>query len=140
MWTTHEPICRLSSSPLTSVDVNAARIGYEAAALLDRMIAGEKRPRQVIELPPRGVVARPSTDLLAVDDLHVAAALRFIREHVCDPINVEQVLSQIPISRSTLERRFQATAEPNLEGGDPPGATGSGEAVVERLGPAADGR
>ena len=102
-----EPICRLSSPPLTSVDVNAARIGYEAAALLDRMIAGEKRPRQVIELPPRGVVARASTDLLAVDDLHVGAALRFIREHACDPINVEQVLSQIPISRSTLERRFK---------------------------------
>ena len=62
---------------------------------------------------PLGVVTRRSTDVLAVADRQVAAALRFIREHASDGINVEDVLDHLagaeqslPLSRSTLDRRF----------------------------------
>ena len=33
-------VCDAATPPLSSVDVNCGRIGYEAAALLDRMMAG----------------------------------------------------------------------------------------------------
>jgi LacI family transcriptional regulator len=101
-----EVLCELADPPLSSVDNDTVRIGHEAAALLARMIGGSPPPfdRKVIE--PLGVVTRRSTDILAVDDKAVAAALRFIHEHACDGIGVGDIVKQLPISRSTLERRF----------------------------------
>ena len=58
-------------------------------------------------LPPRGVVARKSTDALAVDDRSVAQALRYIREHGCEAIEVDDVVRAVPLSRSVLQRRFR---------------------------------
>jgi len=100
-------LCDLSNPPLTSIDVNSRQIGYEAASLLDRLMAGERAPDKTIEFPPRSIIARGSTDVLAFDDRLVAMALQFVREHACDPITVEQVIRRLDVSRSTLERRFK---------------------------------
>jgi LacI family transcriptional regulator len=43
-----------------------------------------------------------------VADAKVAAAVRFIREHVGDGIDVGDVLRAVPMSRTLLERKFQA--------------------------------
>jgi LacI family transcriptional regulator len=101
-----EVVCELADPPLSSVENDTVRIGHEAAALLTRMIDGNAppQPRQVIE--PLGVVIRRSTDVLAVDDKAVAAALRFIHDHACDGIGVPDIVKHLPVSRSTLERRF----------------------------------
>lgn len=103
-----EHLCGLSRPPLTSIDPNAERIGYEAAALLDRMMAGEPAPKQPTYITPRRVVTRESTDVVAIDDAELALALRYIRDHACDGIGVEDVLNVVPVSRSVLERRFRA--------------------------------
>ena len=58
-------------------------------------------------LPPKGVHARVSTDSLAVDDANVAQSLRFIREHACEGIEVDDVVETVPISRSVLQRLFR---------------------------------
>jgi LacI family transcriptional regulator len=52
------------------------------------------------------VVTRRSTEVLAIDDRHIASAVRFIREHSCEGIDVSDVLRAVPLSRSALERRF----------------------------------
>lgn len=103
-----EHLCGLSNPPLSSVDVNPERIGYEAAALLDRLMAGAKPPKGIVEFPPRGLVVRQSSDVVGIDDHYLAAALRFIRAHVGDSITVAQIADALDISRSTLERRFLA--------------------------------
>ena len=59
-------------------------------------------------IPPLGVVMRQSTDVLAISDADVAAAVRFIRERACDGIAVDDVVRQVGLSRSTLKRRFAA--------------------------------
>jgi LacI family transcriptional regulator len=51
-------------------------------------------------------MTRQSTDVLAVGDRDVAAAIRYIREHACEGISVNDVLAAVPLSRSVLERRF----------------------------------
>ena len=101
-------ICDATSPPLSSVDVNCARIGYEAAALLDRMMGGEKPPRKPILVPPERVAARRSTDVLAIEDADVAHAVRFIREFACREIDVAQVCKEVGVSRRVLERRFHS--------------------------------
>jgi len=101
-----EVLCELSDPPLTSVEPDTQRIGYEAAALLDRMMRGQAPPAAKVFVEPGNVVTRQSTDVLAVADREVASAVRFIRQHATAEISVEDVLDQVPLSRSTLERRF----------------------------------
>ena len=101
-----EVLCDLAEPPLSSVAQDLHRIGYEAAALLDRLMAGEKPPEHPACFPPLGVVTRQSTDLVAIADPKIAAAVRYIREHACDGIGIEDVARRASLSRRALERRF----------------------------------
>jgi LacI family transcriptional regulator len=100
-------LCSLCRPPLSSVVPNPERIGYEAASLLDCLIAGAKPPRRELLVEPLGVTARQSTEVLALDDPNLSAALRYIREHACEGIMVPEVLKQVPLSRTALERQFR---------------------------------
>lgn len=103
-----EFLCDLTDPPLSSVAPDSVRTGYEAAALLDRLMAGkEKRQGQAIFVEPLGVISRRSTDVLALGDVEIASAVRFIREHACEGIAVKELLSAIPLSRRVLEDRFR---------------------------------
>jgi len=133
-------LCQLSTPRLSSVDLSVERMGYESAALLDKLMTARRESprrgmkwvmRQVaadypavgavrppderippsieILVEPLGVVARQSTDILAMDDPDVASAARYIREKACSGIAVKDLLSAIPLSRRVLERRFRAT-------------------------------
>jgi LacI family transcriptional regulator len=100
-------LCDLASPPLSSVIPNTHRTGYEAAALLDRLMAGKRVAALPHLIAPLGVAPRQSTDVLAVDDREIAHAVQFIREHACAGINVTDVLRAVPLSRRVLEQRFQ---------------------------------
>ena len=102
-----EPICRIAWPALTSVIINDRLRGYQAAAVLDSMMSGSSAPKKPILIEPVGVARRASTDILAIDDEAIARALGFIRDHACDAINVPDVVRQVPLSRSVLERRFR---------------------------------
>ena len=102
-----EYLCHLSIPPLTSVDVNAEQIGYEAAALLDRMMQGRKPPTKPQQLAPRGVVVRLSTDVVASSDVEVNRAIRFIREHPIAGLKVGDVLAHMRMSRASLQQRMK---------------------------------
>lgn len=103
-------LCELARPALSSVALPAERIGFEAAKLLQNWITrgGRQPPRRPILLPPLGVAVRPSSDVLAIDDEDVAAAVRFIRSHTHQPIQVRDVLGAVPVSRRSLERRFRS--------------------------------
>ena len=75
--------------------------------MLDTLIRGGKPESLDIRIEPVGVVERHSTDILAIDDKNVAAALSFIRENACRGITVEQVLKHAFASRSQLEKKFR---------------------------------
>jgi LacI family transcriptional regulator len=105
-----ELICAVSNPPLSSVIINDPQRGYEAASLLDKLMSGKRVPREPVWIEPAGVVGRASTDILAIADELVASALQFIRNHACDGIGVDEVVDQVPLSRSMLERRFRKHA------------------------------
>jgi AraC-like DNA-binding protein len=111
-----EFVCELSDPPLSSVAQAARRVGYEAARLLDRLMqpkrfaaekttAGPVPSRTVI--PPVGVVARRSTDTLAVEDPVVAAAIRTIRERAVMGLGIAELVAESKLSRWQLEDRFR---------------------------------
>lgn len=100
-------VCSLATPPLSSIDVNPRRVGYAAAKLLDRMMSGGRRPRTGLFFDQCKVVTRQSSDVLAVDDAELKTAVRYIRDHACSGVLVEDVLAQTCLSRSGLERRFK---------------------------------
>ncbi len=99
-------ICSVCSPPLSSVIINDHQRGYEAAALLDRMMAGEAPPKEPILIEPSGIACRASTDILAIQDEAVVTVLRYIRQNACLGINVGDASKKVPVSRRVLERRF----------------------------------
>jgi len=102
-----ELLCDLSVPPLSSVAPDTDSTGYMAAQLLDRMMDGEKIPPTAHLLKPLGVVPRLSTDTLAITDPEMAQAVRFIRTHACQGINVADVLNHLSMSRRVFENEFK---------------------------------
>ena len=99
-------ICELTAPPLSSVLPDAIRVGYLAAELLDELIGGETVSNLRRLVPAKNVIARQSTDMLAIEDADVASALRFIRDNAGNGISVDEVAAAVMLSRSTLDRRF----------------------------------
>jgi LacI family transcriptional regulator len=103
-----EMVCDLSNPRLSSIALNLERSGYEAAELLDKLMAGNKKmANQKIIAQPTHVVTRQSTNILAIEDSDVAQAVRFIRQHSKEMLQVDDVAKTVGISRRGLERRFR---------------------------------
>jgi len=100
-------ICEACPVPLSSISRSAEEVGRRAAELLDRLMAGQAPPTEDVLVPPDGVVQRASTDVLAVEDPHVAQAAHYVREHVEEVFGIERLLSVVPLSRQWLTRRFK---------------------------------
>jgi LacI family transcriptional regulator len=99
--------CTSSFIPLSGIRVPAEQTGLNAAALLDRLMQGQKLPRNKILLEPLGIITRQSTDTIAIDDPALAKALCFIRENGDRNIRVTDVVRSAGISRRILEVKFK---------------------------------
>jgi LacI family transcriptional regulator len=102
-----EAICECTDPPLTSIEQGCRRAGYEAAALLDQWMAGQKCPGGKHLFDPVGIIDRRSTETVATTDPDVTMALRFIRQHAAESIGLADVLAATESSHSTLRRRFK---------------------------------
>ena len=110
-------VCENQSVPLSSIDQNLERGGYEAAALLDRLMAVKKRrdrgsgigdrANRTILIPPAGVVTRRSTDVVAVADPTIRNTLLFISAHLGDPIGAPQIADALGCRRAELDLLFR---------------------------------
>ncbi|WP_425400272.1 DNA-binding transcriptional regulator [Aeoliella sp.] len=101
--------CELGIPPLSSIEQGGSQLGYRAAEMLDRMMRGQKvESARSVRIEPVGVVQRQSTDVLALDDPVVVAALRDIRDRACQGITVRDVVRKLSMSRVAIENRFKA--------------------------------
>lgn len=97
--------CDLCDPPLSSVLIPAEGIGVAAADLVRQLIEGAAAPADPVLRPPLGIEVRRSSDVLAIEDRDVVAAIRFIRENAHRPIQVKDILDRIAVGRRSLERR-----------------------------------
>ncbi|MFU8780944.1 MAG: substrate-binding domain-containing protein [Kiritimatiellia bacterium] len=98
--------CERAPVELSSIMLNEALRAHKAMHLLRDMMAGKAYATAPIMVPPEGIEQRRSTDILAVGDLVVAKALRFIWEHMRENIGVQNVADAVGLSARQLERRF----------------------------------
>lgn len=101
-------ICENQSVPISSIEHDQGRTGYEGAELLDRLMNGEKPPTTPILIPPRGITVRQSTDFIAAASPIVRKALEFIKANISRPIGLDQVSTEIGTSRANLARLFDS--------------------------------
>lgn len=99
--------CLVTPVPLSAVEFGDDLLGLEAVRLLESLAAGGPEPKTLRMIPPKGVVLNRSTDILAVDDAKVARALRFMWDHLSQPLTVLDVAAELAVSRRTLERAFR---------------------------------
>ncbi len=101
-------VCENQSVPITSVEHDQGRTGYEGAELLDSLMNGAKPPSAPILIPPRGITVRESTDFIAAKSPIVRKALEYIRTNLDQSFGLTQVADAIGKPRSTLNRIFTA--------------------------------
>jgi LacI family transcriptional regulator len=99
--------CLPAPVPLSSIDTNREVLGYTSAKLLDQLMNRQPTPVRCVDVKPLGVIERESTDILAVDDLAVATAIRFIFMNYRKPIGVSDVAEQSGVSLRRLQVRFK---------------------------------
>ncbi len=110
-------ICEICTPPLSSVQPNHEQVGYLAAELLHKLMQERRGSRmspdadspteKCIYVPACGIHTRLSTDKVAVEEAPVAQAVRFIRDHACEGISAADVVANVPMSRSVLQRHFR---------------------------------
>ena len=66
----------------------------------------DAKRRTTRTVAPIGIAARQSTDVMEIDDTAVVTRLKIIRERACNGF-VADILAEVPIARSSLERRFR---------------------------------
>jgi LacI family transcriptional regulator len=105
-------------TPISSVDTNLELVGYRGAALLDQLMHQKKPARtpEPLRIAPAGLIARKSSDLLAIGHPGVARALRFLLDHCHEAIGVDDLAKAAAMSRRGLHQAFLH------EIGRPPGA------------------
>lgn len=102
-------VCELSDPPLSSVAMNPIEGGYEATKLLMDMINGKKVKQKQVVILPTHITIRRSTDILAIDDKEVINAITYIKDNAKKPLQVEDVVKHVALSRRSLEVKFRNT-------------------------------
>ena len=84
-------ICENQSVPLSSIDQNLERGGYEAASLLHRLMEGGR-----------------STDMIAVTDPLVRQGLKYIETNLATSFGAVQIATALGITQNVLHKHFAA--------------------------------
>ncbi len=100
-----------SAVALSSFELNRREIGFRASQRLLVLLKTPGLPPATDRVPPVKIVARGSTDKLAVNDPVVAAALDYIADHVGNVIYVDEIAREVGVSRRSLETRFRAALD-----------------------------
>jgi len=101
-------LCQSCLPTISSLDIDEEGRVHNACDWLEKLMNGETMPTEPIMIAPKGVVERESTNILATSDRIVAAALRYIWDHLQTDLSVDTIADAVGLSPSQLQRRFRA--------------------------------
>jgi LacI family transcriptional regulator len=93
-------------TPISSVDTNLELLGYRGAALLAGLMQGQPAPAEPVRVPVAGLIARKSSELVAVNHPGVARGIKFLLEHFHEPIGVDDLARAAAMSRRGFHQAF----------------------------------
>ena len=104
------PICENQPVPISSIRHDHETVGYEGAALLNRLMSATKKPRKAAPLKliaPKGVAVRRSTDVLATGDPFVRQAIDLINLNISQNLTQRKLSEELKITEADLNARFR---------------------------------
>jgi LacI family transcriptional regulator len=107
--------CELMAPSLSSVMIPWQEVGRSAAKLVGRALSGRSIRFERLVTSPIGVVARRSSDVLAIADPLVANAVRWIRTNADRRMAVPTVARAVGCGRQRLERRFRRVLDRTVQ-------------------------
>ena len=99
-------ICELAEPPLSSIALNPMQSGYMATKMLIDLIDNKVVENKEIIVRPIGVRTRQSSDIMAIKDTQIVNTIDYIKKNCTKPIQVEDIVQAVSVSRRTLERKF----------------------------------
>ena len=102
-----EVLCTMTDPQLSSIDVDLESGGFALAAMAERMVKEPDYKGEDIVLHPIGLVTRKSSSITVTSDKAIQDAIKFIAENAEKRLQVTDVLQHVPMSRRSLEQRFQ---------------------------------
>ena len=106
----NDPIyCMFSTPRLSSIDPDAAAIGRVAAETLSKMMEDEDAARNppASVVPPKGIIARESTNTYPNAPRWFTDAVSFIHDNATRGISASDVFRHVGFSRTLVERAFR---------------------------------
>lgn len=97
----------VSPISISSVDCNYWGLGYAAASLIGRMVAGETLSPQTIHVPPRRVIARDSTATYVGGHPGLNLVLQHLRQNFRRPLTVESLAQVAGLSVRGLQTAYR---------------------------------
>ncbi len=97
-----ELACECSAVPLSSFRIDFEKIGYNAAAMLDEILAGAPPPSRHLVIRHSGIEERQSTHTLAAQNPAGQKALHFMLDNFVSPISLQQVCEAGGLTRRQL--------------------------------------
>ena len=113
-----DPIyCTFSTPRLSSIDPDATEIGRVAALTLAKMMedAYQADSPPQLTIPPKGIVARESTNTYPNAPRWFADAISFIRDNAAKGISASDVFHHVGFSRTLVEDVFRKSGSASVQ-------------------------
>ncbi len=96
------------SPPISSIQTDYYKVGYEAARLTEELIAGRRRREyRPVLIPPVRVVERLSTGLAHLHNPKLERALIYLKEHAFEPLTIPETARAGGMSVRLLQKLFR---------------------------------
>lgn len=105
-------LCNISFPSLSSIHLNFEKQGRELGQTLFQMCETGKIWPARIKVEPMEIIERNSTLKHNIQDKYIKRIVEFIDENYTTPFTLEDVLSDIPLSRRAVELRFKKEMAP----------------------------
>ena len=102
-----ELICNISDPPISSIELEVEMGGYMLGKLLHQRINKEETDTFNIVINPTRIETRLSTDKYDINDPSVRWMVKYIETHFKEELNIEKLISQVPLSRRNFELKFR---------------------------------
>ncbi len=102
-----ELICNLSDPPISSIELDVEKGGYETGRLINRYIKrGKKDPFNIVIKPTRFEL-RASTEKYDISNEYISKVVNYIDDNLISDITIEELAQMTPFSRRYLEVKFK---------------------------------
>lgn len=101
-----ELICNLSDPPLSSIELDVEKGGYEAGKLIHKLIKEKAKPFNIF-VGASHIELRQSTEKYHLKNEHIQTVVDFIKNNFSSEISIDSLTTMVPLSRRSLEVKFK---------------------------------